>query len=85
MKTGKRRVSRYATSDPIGVCAICNYGGVELLDIIEEQGELLAVSAFNFSSGRGVITRSRIRTDRDGRQFFMKCYERYYLDEFIRT
>lgn len=84
MKTGKRRVSRYATSDPIGVCSICNYGGVELLDIIEDSGELFAVSAFNFSGGRGIITRSRIRTDREGRQFFMKCYEKYYLDEFIR-
>lgn len=85
MKNGKRRVSKYAYSAPIGVCSICSYGGVELLDIIEDGGDLFAVAAFNFSGGRGVITRSRIRTDRDGRQYFLKCYEKYYIDEFIRT
>ena len=84
MTNGKRRISKYATSKPIGVCSICAYGGLELLDIIEDAGELFAVAAFNFSGGRGVITRSRIRTDREGRQFFMKCYERYYVDEFMR-
>ena len=71
---------KYADTKAIGVCPLCNFGGVEILDIINGWDDY-AVACFNFGTGRQKIRRYKIQwTDsRESTPFIRKEGVRYYF------
>lgn len=71
---------KYADAEPIGVCPLCNFGGLAILEIEDET----AVAAFHFGDGYQQIRRHKICYSKAGRAFIHKGYRRYYFDEIVR-
>lgn len=75
---------KYANAKAIGVLPLCNFGGLEILDI--EYGiEDYVIACFNFGNGRYDFRRHKICTTPSGRQYFRKQGTRYYFDEVMRV
>lgn len=72
---------KYKDSKPIGVYGMCNFGGIEILDVLSDE-ELIA--CFNFSNGRQSIRKHRIYNI-DGKPFIIKMGVRYYLDDIMKV
>lgn len=74
---------QYENARPVGVYAICNFGGLAILDI-SSDGET-AVCAWHFGDGFQKIRRHRVHTTYTGRDYIRKNGTRYYFDQIIRT
>ena len=73
---------RYAETEPCGFYCICNWGGLEILDIDACEGEYgTVVACYNFGSGRQQIRHHKIQVTTAGRPFIRKRGIRYYLDQ----
>lgn len=72
---------RYKNADPIGVYALCNFGGLAILDMDGEK----ATAAYNFGDGYKQIRRHTIYYTFTGRAYIRKNGRRYYFDQIIRT
>ena len=71
----------YKTSPVIGYKAESNWGGLEILNMIEDK----VIACFNYGSGRQNIRSHKIYTTVNGRSYFRKMGRRYYLDEIMRV
>ena len=74
----------YENKKAVGVYTMCNFGGLEILDIIygiEDQ----AVACFNNGCGRTDIRKHKIYTTPGGRNYIRKNGIRYYFDEIMRV
>jgi hypothetical protein len=74
---------KYQQTIAIGMYPMCNFGGLEILDIIYGIDDY-AVACFNFGTGRQQIRRHKIQTTESGRSFIRKQNIRYYFDEIMR-
>ena len=74
----------YENKKAIGYLTLCNFGGLEILNI--EYGiEDKLVTCFNWGTGRQMIRRNTVYTTPGGRQYIRKAGSRYCLDEIMRT
>ena len=74
---------KYENTKPIGTFCLCNFGGLEILDI--EYGiDDYIIACFNFGTGRQQIRRHKIQITPSGRMFIRKQNVRYYMDEILR-
>ena len=74
---------KYQQTTAIGMYPMCNFGELEILDIIYGIDDY-AVACFNFSTGRQQIRRHKIQTTEGGRLFIRKQNIRYYFDEIMK-
>lgn len=78
---------RYAETEPCGFYCMCNWGGLEILDIDacanDDYG--VAVACFNFGTGRQKIRRHKIQVSTSGRAFIRKEGVRYYFDQIMKV
>lgn len=72
---------QYEAARPVGVYAMCNFGGLAILDIIDEE---TAVCAWDFGTGYQKIRRHRIYTTYTGRAYVRKGGSRFYFDQIMR-
>ena len=75
---------RYAETRACGVYPMCNFGGLEILDI-ENGIDDYAVACFNFGTGRQKIRRYKIQVSESGRAFIRKEGVRYYFDQIMKV
>lgn len=77
---------KYENTKPIGVFPLCNFGGVEILDIINGY-DTYVVACFNFGTGRQKIRKHKVCYPeyRSCRPYFWKEHKRYYMEDFMRT
>lgn len=75
---------KYADTPAVGYHAMSNYGGLEILDIINGWDDI-AVACFNFGTGRQQIRRHKICYTMSGRPYIRKQGTRYYFDEIMRV
>lgn len=75
---------KYADTKAVGTLCLCNFGGIEILDI-EDGWETYVVACFNFGTGRQKIQRHKVCYTPGGREYFWKQRTRYYLDQFMRV
>ena len=68
---------KYKGKPPIGVMTLCNFGGLEILDINCEE----AIACFNFGNGREMVKRHKITYTAQGKAYIRKMGRRYYLDQ----
>ncbi len=73
---------KYADKPPVGVFGICNYGGLEVLDV---EGGDHVIACFNYGDGRKNVGRHKVEYTVDGRPYFRKLGTRYYLDQILRA
>ena len=76
---------KYAETRPIGYYCLSNWGGLEILDFTEKNGEDAVVACFNWGSGRQHIARHVIRYTTGGRPYIRKNGWRFYFDEIMRA
>lgn len=67
----------------IGTLCLSNWGGLEILDLVDKNGELAVVACFNFGTGRQQIRRHVVRYTPAGRAHIRKGGTRYYFDEIM--
>lgn len=72
---------QYENTKPIGVFTLCNFGGIEILNIIDDY----VIACFNFGTGRQQIRTHKIYYTTSGRAYIRKQGNRYYFDEFMRV
>lgn len=71
---------KYADTEPIGVITLCNWGGLEILDI--EYGiDDYVIACFNWGTGRQQIRRHKIMETPSGRLYIRKQGIRYYFGQ----
>lgn len=75
----------YADKKAVGTFATSNFGGIEILDLVDKNNDLAVVACFNFGTGRQQIRRHTIKETASGRMFIRKAGRRYYLDQFMRV
>lgn len=73
----------YKNAAPVGVYAICNFGGLAVLDISDDEES--AVCAWSYGDGYQNIRRHKIQHTYTGRAYIRKNGRRYYFDQIIRT
>ena len=73
----------YENRKPVGTFTLCNFGGLEILEIIYGI-EDKAVACFNYGCGRIDIRKHKIYTTSSGRSYIRKQNKRYYFDEIMR-
>lgn len=71
---------KYSDAQPVGVYPLCNFGGLAILEVGDEE----AVAAFNFGEGNKDIRKHKICYLPSGRAFIRKRRRRYYIDEIER-
>ena len=71
----------YENTKAVGYLTLCNFGGLEILDINCEE----AVACFNFGNSREMIRKHKIIYTSSGRAFIRKMGRKYYLGEIMRT
>ena len=71
---------KYKNADPVGVYVLCNYGGLVILDMDDEE----ATVAFDFGEGYKQIRRHNIYYTYTGRAYIRKGGTRYYFDQIMR-
>ena len=74
----------YMNRKPVGTMALCNFGGLEILDIIYGI-EDMAIACFNNGCGRSDIRRHKIYYTTGGRAYIRKAGRRFYFDEIMRV
>lgn len=72
----------YKNADPVGLYPINNFGGLAILDIINDE---CAVCAWHYGDGYESIRRHQIFYTYTGRAYIRKNGRRYYFDQIIRT
>ena len=73
---------KYADTKPIRVMALCNWGGLEILDI--EYGiDDYVIACFNYGNGRLEIRRHKVMYTPAGRVYIRKHGVRYYYDQML--
>jgi hypothetical protein len=72
---------QYENADPVGVYVLSNYGGLAVLDFIDDE---TAVCAWSFGTGYQKIRRHKIYYTYTGRAYVRKGGTRYYLDQIMR-
>jgi len=73
-----------ADKKPIGILATSAFGGICILDIQPGYHDYV-VHADVCEKKIGNVSRSQLRTNNKGRNYFMRYGRRYYTDEFMRT
>ena len=73
---------KYENTKSIGVYGLCNFGGIEILDILYGIDDYI-VSCYNFGTGRQKIRKHKIYYCDNGRSFIRIDNKRYYLDFFM--
>lgn len=68
---------------PAGVYAICNHGGIAIMEILHGIDDYVIVCD-NYGDGYKNITKNMIKYDRKNRPYFNRYRQKYYLSEFIR-
>lgn len=74
---------KYKTTEPVGTLCLCNWGGLEILDIIYGIDDYV-IACFNFGTGRQQIRRHKVMTAPSGKTYIKKQGKRYYLNEIMR-
>lgn len=73
---------KYADTEPIGVITLCNWGGLEILDI--EYGiDDYVIACFNYGNSRLEIRRHKVMYTPAGRAYIRKHGVRYYYDQML--
>ena len=75
---------RYGDKKAIGVYVVCNWGGLEVLDVLYGIDDKL-VTCFNFGDDRKHYRTVCVHTAADGRPYVNRYGVRYYLDEIMRV
>lgn len=77
---------RYAEKQACGYYGMCNFGGLEILDIDACRGDYgSAIACFNFGTGRQQIRWHKIYVAPSGRAFIRKQGIRYYFDQILKV
>ena len=77
---------RYAETRAYGVYPMCNFGGLEILNVYCDDDMVdYAVACFNFGTGRQKIRRHKIQVSESGRAFIRKEGVRYYFDQIMKV
>ena len=71
---------RYENAPAVGTCALGNWGGLEVLDIIYSIDDY-AIACFNFGDGRKHIRKHKIYTSPAGSVYIRKGGSRYYFND----
>lgn len=74
---------KYADTPVFGVLPLSNFGGVEILDILGNEGKVIA--CFNFGTGRQQIRKHTVFYTTKGRPYIRKQGVRYYFDNTLRV
>lgn len=74
----------YENKKAIGTHAMCNFGGLEILDIIYGVDDKV-VACFNNGCGRTDIRTHKIQYTTGGRPYIRKYGVRYYFDDIMRV
>lgn len=74
----------YKNRQAVGTYTLCNWGGLEILDIIYGLDDK-AVACFNFGCGRTDIRKHKIYTTTAGRAYIRKNGTRYYFDQIMKV
>jgi hypothetical protein len=72
----------YQDAAPVGVYTMNNFGGLAILDIIDEE---CAVCAWHYGDGYESIRRHQIFYTYTGRAYIRKAGRRFYLDQIMKT
>ena len=72
----------YKDAAPVGVYPINNFGGLAVLDIIDDE---TAVCAWHYGDGYESIRRRQIFYTYTGRAYIRKRGRRYYFDQIMKN
>ena len=72
----------YQDTAPVGVYPMNNFGGLAILDIINDE---IAVCAWHYGNEYENIRRHQIFYTFTGRAYIRKAGRRYYFDQIMRT
>ena len=72
----------YKDAAPVGLYPISNFGGLAILEIIDDE---CAVCAWHYCDGYENIRRHQIFYTYTGRAYIRKAGRRFYLDQIMRT
>ena len=72
----------YRDAAPVGLYPMNNFGGLAILDRINDE---TAVCAWHYGNGYESIRRHQIFYTYTGRAYIRKAGRRYYFDQIIRT
>jgi hypothetical protein len=72
----------YKDAAPVGLYPISNFGGLAILEIIDDE---CAVCAWHYGDGYENIRRHQIFYTYTGRAYIRKAGRRFYLDQIMRT
>jgi len=71
-------------ASPVATCSTCNFGGVCIMEL--QQGiDDYVITAENYGEGYIRVSKSRIQYTAQGKPFFVRQRQRWYLSEFMRT
>ena len=71
----------YRDAAPVGVYPMNNFGGLAILDIIDDE---TAVCAWSYEEKYEAIRRHQIFYTYTGRAYIRKAGRRYYFDQIMR-
>lgn len=66
---------------PAGVLTVCNFGGLAIMEIKDD----ICYVCDNYGNGYKNLSKNKICYTRNGRAYFTRNRNRYYLSEFMRT
>jgi hypothetical protein len=72
---------RYRDAAPVGLYPMSNFGGLAILDIIDDE---TAVCAWSYGGEYESIRRHQIFYTYTGRAYIRKAGRRYYFDQIMR-
>ena len=72
----------YQDAAPVGVYPLNNFGGLAVLDIIDDK---TAVCAWQYGDGYESIRRHQIYYTFTGRAYIRKRGHRYYFDQIMKN
>ena len=72
----------YKDAAPVGVYPVNNFGGLAVLDIIDDE---TAVCAWHYGDGYESIRRHQIFYTYTGRAYIRKRGRRYYFDQITKN
>lgn len=72
---------QFKNAAPIGIYTLCNFGGLAILSIEDEN----AITAFDFGDGYTQTRRHKIYYTYTGRAYIRKRGRRYYFDQITRV
>lgn len=80
----KQYESKYKETVPIGTMCLCNWGGLEVLDILHGINDYV-IACFNYGNGRRNFGKHKIEYTRGDKPYFRKLGSRYYLDDIMEV